>query len=97
LVRTLAGKNALVTGASGGLGAHFAAVLASAGARVILTARRQEELALRVAEIRANGGSASFFTLDVADARGIAAAAPSLAEVDILVNNAGVVRARPAL
>ncbi len=47
----LTGKTALVTGASGGLGAHFARVLAGAGARVVVTARRIERLQALVAEL----------------------------------------------
>jgi NAD(P)-dependent dehydrogenase (short-subunit alcohol dehydrogenase family) len=87
----LNGKTALVTGASGGLGAHFAAVLAGAGARVIVAARREAELAEVAAKIRADGGICETATLDVSSSASIAALEPSLAEVDILVNNAGIV------
>ncbi|TLU70925.1 SDR family NAD(P)-dependent oxidoreductase [Lichenicoccus roseus] len=88
----LQGKTAFVTGASGGLGAHFAATLASCGAEVILGARRADALADVAGAIRETGGRCSTLALDVTDAASLAAAAPSFAQVDILVNNAGIVR-----
>lgn len=93
----LAGKNALVTGASSGLGAHFAQVLAAHGAHVILAARRTEALEQVAAAISAAGGTATIARLDVCDSASIAALEPALANLDILVNNAGVVREAPAL
>lgn len=93
----LTGRAALVTGASSGLGAHFATVLARAGADVILAARRVDALETTAAGIRSEGGRCAVMALDVTDAAGIAAAAPELAEIDILVNNAGLVREGPAL
>jgi NAD(P)-dependent dehydrogenase (short-subunit alcohol dehydrogenase family) len=87
---TLSGKTALVTGASSGLGAHFAETLARAGARVIAAARREDGLANTAARIRAAGGSCDTVALDVASAASIAAIEPQLGEVDILVNNAGL-------
>ncbi|MDO8900371.1 MAG: SDR family NAD(P)-dependent oxidoreductase [Phenylobacterium sp.] len=91
---TLAGKIALITGASGGLGAHFARVLAEAGAEVVLTARRLDLITAGADEINDAGGRAHARVLDVADADQIA---PVFAEVgatigpiDILINNAGV-------
>jgi NAD(P)-dependent dehydrogenase (short-subunit alcohol dehydrogenase family) len=91
------GKTALVTGASSGLGAHFATVLASAGAHVILAARREEPL-LRLADlIREAGGACSTAKLDITDGASIAAIGHMLSEIDILVNNAGVVRDGAAL
>jgi NAD(P)-dependent dehydrogenase (short-subunit alcohol dehydrogenase family) len=87
----LNGKTAFITGASGGLGAHFAAVLAGAGAKVIVAARREAELAEVAAKIRAGGGICETAMLDVSSSASIAAVEPSLAEVDILVNNAGIV------
>ena len=81
----LAGRTALVTGASSGLGRHFAQVLAARGARVTLAARRADALADAVAGI---GGAARAVVLDVTDPTSVAAA---LAEpFDIVVNNAGV-------
>lgn len=93
----LTGKVALVTGASSGLGAHFAAVLAKAGAEVIIAARRVEALGRVSAEIAASGGRCSALRLDVACARSIAEAAPAIDRTDVLVNNAGIVRDGPAL
>jgi len=86
----LAGKTALVTGASSGLGAHFGAVLASAGAEVILAARREDALQSVGDTITAGGGRCSTLRLDVSDPASIRSAEPRLARVDILVNNAGV-------
>ena len=90
----LAGQVAVVAGASGGLGAHFAKVLAAAGATVALTARRLDLVEAHAGEIAARGQEAMALKLDVADA---AANGPALDEeeaargpVSILVNNAGV-------
>jgi NAD(P)-dependent dehydrogenase (short-subunit alcohol dehydrogenase family) len=93
----LDGKKALVTGASGGLGAHFARILAAQGASVILAARRQEALESVAATIRDAGGEASTMRLDVTRAADCAGLAGGAGDVDILVNNAGVVRSHPAL
>ena len=90
----LAGKVALVTGASAGLGAHFARVLAEASAEVILAARREDALAEVADGIRERGGRCSTMRLDVTQLpKGEAA----FARVDILVNNAGVVSDGAAL
>jgi NAD(P)-dependent dehydrogenase (short-subunit alcohol dehydrogenase family) len=88
---SLAGRRALVTGASSGLGAHFAQVLARAGAEVVLAARRRDALDRVCATIADAGGTAEAIALDVNDAASVAALEPALGEVDILVNNAGVV------
>lgn len=91
---SLAGKTALVTGASSGLGQHFARVLAGAGAKVAVAARRLDRLQHLEAEIRASGGEASAVALDVTDRASIVqaldAAEAALGPVTILVNNAGV-------
>jgi NAD(P)-dependent dehydrogenase (short-subunit alcohol dehydrogenase family) len=91
---SLAGMTAIVTGASSGLGQHFARVLAGAGARVALAARRLDRLQALEAEIKAGGGSARPVALDVTDrasvARAFEAAEAALGPVSILVNNAGV-------
>jgi NAD(P)-dependent dehydrogenase (short-subunit alcohol dehydrogenase family) len=91
----LDGRTALVTGASGGLGAHFARVLARAGARVVVAARREARCHALADELRADGGEAIAVALDVTDTAAIDAALDRVAErfgaVDVLVNNAGVV------
>jgi NAD(P)-dependent dehydrogenase (short-subunit alcohol dehydrogenase family) len=91
---SLQGKTALVTGASSGLGQHFARVLANAGAKVALAARRLDRLQQLEAEIRAAGGQAAAVTLDVTDRASIIKAFDTveagLGPVTILVNNAGV-------
>jgi NAD(P)-dependent dehydrogenase (short-subunit alcohol dehydrogenase family) len=90
----LTGKTALVTGASSGLGARFATVLADNGAHVVLVARRVERLEKLRASIEAAGGTASVVALDVTafDAidPAIAAAEAEAGPIDILVNNSGV-------
>jgi NAD(P)-dependent dehydrogenase (short-subunit alcohol dehydrogenase family) len=97
----LTGKTALVTGASSGLGRHFAGVLAKAGARVALAARRTDALAETRAAIEAAGGSAVVVAMDVTDPASVTAAVGeawgALGRVDILVNNAGVTATRPFL
>jgi NAD(P)-dependent dehydrogenase (short-subunit alcohol dehydrogenase family) len=96
----LSGQTALVTGASSGLGYRFAKLLASAGARVVVAARRKDRLDALVDEIRGAGGVATALTLDVSDATSIAAAAQEAERaqglVTILVNNAGVPDAQDA-
>ncbi|MEM1437115.1 MAG: SDR family NAD(P)-dependent oxidoreductase [Pseudomonadota bacterium] len=83
-----------ITGASSGLGRHFAGVLAAAGARVSLGARRVAQLKALVAELEAAGGTATALPLDVRTADSvtafIAAAAAAQGPIDVLINNAGV-------
>ncbi|MDZ4375980.1 MAG: SDR family NAD(P)-dependent oxidoreductase [Phenylobacterium sp.] len=90
----LAGKVAVVTGASGGLGAHFAGLLAKNGAAVAITARRVDKIQALADSIAASGGRAAAYALDVADAAAIAPALDriqaEMGGLDILVNNAGV-------
>ena len=92
--KPLLGQSAIITGASGGLGTHFAKLLAGAGAAVALTARRLDMVEDLAGEIAGSGGRAMAMRLDVADAASIA---PTFAEIEaalgpvsILVNNAGV-------
>ncbi|WP_423197516.1 MULTISPECIES: SDR family NAD(P)-dependent oxidoreductase [unclassified Cupriavidus] len=92
----LRGKRALVTGASSGLGAHFAQVLAAHGAEVILAARRVEALHAVATQVSASGPAQSV-ALDVTDADSRAALVAATGPVDILVNNAGLVREGAAL
>lgn len=88
------GKIALITGASSGLGARFAKVLAQAGAQVVLAARRVDRLKELRAEIESDGGAAHVVTLDVTDyasiKSAIAHAETEAGPIDILVNNSGV-------
>ncbi len=92
----IAGRVAFITGASSGLGAHFARVLAAAGARIVLAARREDRLRALAAELRADGAETLNVALDVASYASIQAAAATvekqLGPIDILVNNAGISR-----
>jgi len=91
---SLAGKTALVTGASSGFGRHFARLLAEAGAKVALAARRVDALERVAADIKATGGEAAVLAMDVTDRasveRGVAGAEAALGPITILVNNAGI-------
>ncbi|MGF7153222.1 SDR family oxidoreductase [Novosphingobium gossypii] len=87
------GKRVLVTGASSGLGRHFAHVLSAAGAHVVLAARRMDALQELAAEI----GDATCVPLDVTDADSIRSAVAQAGNIDVLVNNAGVSSAQPVL
>lgn len=90
----LTGSVAFITGASGGLGAHFARLLARRGAAVAITARRVDRISALADEICAAGGKAIALSLDVAQAEAIGpaldAAAAQLGPLSILINNAGV-------
>ena len=90
----LAGKTALVTGASSGLGARFARILAAQGATVVVAARRLDRLQALVDELAAQGGRAHAVAMDVTDpesiAAGVAQAEREGGPIDILVNNSGV-------
>src|SRR3970282_1229090 len=88
----LRGKIALVTGASSGFGAHFAEVLARAGASVIIGARREEMLATTAEKSWAAGGQCETFSLDVTSPDSIEQSAGTIERADILINNAGIVR-----
>jgi NAD(P)-dependent dehydrogenase (short-subunit alcohol dehydrogenase family) len=97
----LGGQHALVTGASSGLGRHFAGVLGAAGARVTVAARREAALADTVGSIRAGGAKAQSVRMDVTDMGSIenafAEAETGFGPVTILINNAGVVQMTKAL
>lgn len=97
----LDGKVAMVTGASSGIGRHFADVLSQAGAKVALTARRVDRLNTAVGEIEASGGTAACSAMDVTDRTSITAAfdalEAALGPVTILVNNAGIASTVPAV
>ena len=93
----LDGRVALVTGASSGLGAHFARVLADAGAHVALAARRLDRLEAIAAEIERSGGKAIAVSMDVTGGASVAAAIAEterrLGPLKILVANAGIAEA----
>jgi NAD(P)-dependent dehydrogenase (short-subunit alcohol dehydrogenase family) len=92
----LAGKSALVTGASSGLGVHFARLLAAQGVAVTLAARRADKVAALCDEIAATGGQASPLALDVVDGAAVAQALGGQV-FDIVVNNAGTAATATAL
>jgi 3-oxoacyl-[acyl-carrier protein] reductase len=93
---SLAGKVALVTGASQGIGRDAALALAEAGAKVAVAARNEEKLTALVQEIASKGGEAFAVKMDVADAEqikaGFRAVLEKFGKLDILVNNAGITR-----
>ncbi|NLG74944.1 MAG: glucose 1-dehydrogenase [Xanthomonadaceae bacterium] len=97
----LRGKVALITGASSGFGRHFAGVLARAGARVGLTARRVAALETVASEINAMDGIAAVSKLDVSQessvASAVAAIEQALGPIDVLINNAGICITKPVL
>ena len=97
----LGGKHVLVTGASSGLGRHFAGTLAAAGAKTSLAARRESALAETLGWVRGSGGEGHSVVMDVTDAASIEQALDAAEErfgpIQILVNNAGVTLTRAAL
>jgi NAD(P)-dependent dehydrogenase (short-subunit alcohol dehydrogenase family) len=97
----IGGRHILVTGASSGLGRHFARFLANNGAHVTLAARRAEALAANVAEINRSRGRAQSIVLDVTIADkvdgALKEAEASFGPIHAVVNNAGVTATKPAL
>jgi NAD(P)-dependent dehydrogenase (short-subunit alcohol dehydrogenase family) len=93
----LSGKTALVTGASSGLGAHFAKCLGDAGASVVLAARRADRLQSLQAELSKANVECKSIDLDVTSAQSVAAALEAAGSIDVLVNNAGISIVKPAL
>jgi len=93
---SLAGRIALVTGASQGIGQACAVKLAASGATVALAARNREKLDAVAAQINGAGGKAAVFVIDVAEEEqiksGIKEVLGQFGQIDILVNNAGVTR-----
>jgi len=91
---SVAGRVALVTGASSGIGRHMAGVLARCGASVVVTARRAEALETLVSELTSDGCKAAALHADLGspdDAKSIAAkAAEPFGAPDILINTAGL-------
>src|SRR5450830_1768287 len=96
----LSGKTALVTGGSRGLGLQMAHALGEAGARIMLSARKADELEQATAELQAAGIDASWIAADCAQEAEIHRLADEtlqrLGDVDILVNNAGAAWGAPA-
>ncbi|WP_329550811.1 SDR family NAD(P)-dependent oxidoreductase [Streptomyces sp. NBC_00696] len=97
---SLDGRIAVVTGGSSGIGRAAAGALARAGARVVVVARRERELAATVDELTAEGCRAAWVSGDLGTRDGVRAAADAVVEVfgepDILVNSAGI-NLRPPL
>ena len=97
----LTGQRAIVTGASRGLGRHFALTLARAGVQVVLAARGIDRLEAAVKEIEGFGGCAVAIQVDVTDGKSVRAcvdtAEKALGPIDILVNNAGTAVTKPLL
>jgi NAD(P)-dependent dehydrogenase (short-subunit alcohol dehydrogenase family) len=95
----ITGQVVLVTGASSGIGRHFAEVLAASGAKVALLARRADRLAELAREIETRGGQCLPIGCDVTKqdsiAKAIGAAEAQLGPLSVLVNNAGVVVSKP--
>jgi gluconate 5-dehydrogenase len=98
---SLAGKQAIVTGASRGLGRYFARALARAGADLIITARDEKDCEDSAAEIQSLGRDVAAFSLDVRSEDSINGLAEQVFKeydsVDILVNNAGCNIRKPVL
>lgn len=96
----LDGRIVLVTGASSGLGTHFAHLLARVGARVAVAARRADKLQALVDSIATTGGEARAISLDVTDSVSVRNCFDELSSwgaPDVVVNNAGITVTRPLL
>jgi NAD(P)-dependent dehydrogenase (short-subunit alcohol dehydrogenase family) len=93
----LAGKTAIVTGSTEGIGEACALGLAGAGAHVVLNGRKQASVDTAVAElkVRIPGAAVSGFAGDLGTAEGCAALAAAVPDVDILVNNVGIYGPKP--
>jgi 3-oxoacyl-[acyl-carrier protein] reductase len=89
----LTGKNALVTGATGGIGSEIAKALASQGAKVVLSSTKEEKLQELAAEI---GGDVKYVACNLSDAAAVDAlfdkAEELVGQIDILVCNAGITK-----
>ncbi len=92
----LDGRVAIVTGASSGLGERFARVLAGAGARVVLAARRVDRLEALAARLPGSLAVACDITVAGDRERLVATACEQLGGIDVLVNNAGTARSLPS-
>ena len=101
IFQDLAGKTALVTGASQGLGRHFAKVLAQAGCTVVVAARQTAKLETLCAELNAAGFLTAPVALDLTNGTSIceavSASVAHFGPIDILVNNAGIAESKAFL
>ncbi len=95
--KELEGKTALITGATSGIGAAAARLLARAGATVIVAGRDVAGGQKVVAEITSAGGQARFAPVDLGDLGSVGKLATSVGEVDVLVNNAGIFPTGPTV
>lgn len=99
MTQDIAGKSILITGASSGIGKAAALRLARQGAKLILAARRQTELDELVEQIRAEGGQASRYAVDLSDFDALDLCVAKLRDehgaIDVLINNAGRSIRRP--
>ena len=97
----LDGRAALVTGANGGLGSHFARTLAKAGANVAIAARRRESLLELEQQILSSGVQVQCVALDVTQRESVVQAfeqaAAALGPITVVVNNAGIAITKPLL
>jgi NAD(P)-dependent dehydrogenase (short-subunit alcohol dehydrogenase family) len=91
----LAGKRALVTGGTSGIGRATAEALAREGAHVLVSGRSDARGAEVVAAIREAGGEAEFVRADLGNVDDVRALAARASDIDVLVNNAGVFPAGP--
>ena len=98
---SIADKHILITGASSGLGGHFAKMLSGRGACVSLAARRIERLQKLAEDIRTTNGKAQVISMDVSDGQSVAAgfdkAKNHFGAVDVVINNAGTASRGPSV
>ena len=97
---SLEGQVALVTGGSRGLGLQIAEALGEAGARIVLTSRKAEDLEVATGDLQARGIDARWIAADASDpaaiARVVSEARERVGDIDVLVNNAGATWGAPA-